>query len=220
MPNAETIRLQNMGVREFTRTFPSTIIGKDIEIRKEWLPFNRWHDQSISSPMIDIAIGPFAIETRCIREYDALLTNRNVRELLQLALEAHTENLERCNNREENLPEFDDFFNGEFTNTNARCFMAIEVEGREDRKVVLADIINTSAMGRFGIIVAKSERVLKIFVKLLNYLLFLQSVEKPTFRTKNVLILSSEQFSRLLTSLPCPRPLISKSKSLPRLKRN
>src|SRR5574341_1013118 len=181
MPNAETIKLQNMGVREFTRTFPSKIRDKDVEIRKEWLPFNRWHDQSISSPMIDIAIGPFAIE-------------------------AHTENLERYN-REEELPEFDDFLNREFTNTNARCFMAVEIEGREDRKVVLADIIYTSAMGRFGIIVAKSERVLRIFVRLLSYLLFLQRVDKPTFRTKNVLILSSEQFTRLLTSLPCsPTP--------------
>lgn len=202
MPNAETLRLQNMGVREFTRTFPSRIIDKDIEIRKEWLPFNRWHNQSISSPMIDIAIGPFAIETQCVEEYNELLSNTNVRKFLRLALNAHTENLERCNNREEELPEFDDFFNGEFTNTNARCFMAVEIEGREDRKVVLADIINTSAMGRFGVIVAKSERVLKIFVKLLNYLLFLQRVDKPTFRTKNVLILSSEQFTGLLNSLP------------------
>lgn len=210
MPNSETIRLQNMGVREFARKFPSTIRGRDVKIIKEWLPFpfNRWHNQFISSPMIDIAIGPFAIETQCIREYDELLTNRNIRRYLRLALEAHTENLERYNNRDEDLPEFDDFFNREFTNTNARCFMAVEIEGREDRKVVLADIINTSAMGRFGVIVAKSERVLKIFVKLLNYFLFLQRVDKPTFRTKNVLILSSEQFTGLLTSLPSRHRLI------------
>lgn len=152
--------------------------------------------------MIDIAIGPFAIDIQCIREYDTLLTNTNVRQLLRMAREAHIENLERCINREREL-QLDDFFNGEFTNRNARCFMAVEIEGREDRKVILADIINTSAMGRFGIIVAKSERVLKIFVKLLNYLSFLQSVDKPTFGTKNVFILSSEQFNGLFTSLPC-----------------
>jgi hypothetical protein len=202
MPNAETIRLQNMGVREFARKFPTTIRGRDVEIRKEWLPFNRWHDQFISSPMIDIAIGPFAIETQCILEYDELLANRDVRRLLRFALNAHIENLERYSNREEELPRFDDFFNREFTNTNARCFMAVEIEGRADRKVVLADIINTSAMGRFGVIVAKSERVLKIFVKLLKYSLFLERVDKPTFRTKNVLILSGEQFTGLFNLLP------------------
>ncbi len=74
--------------------------------------------------------------------------------------------------------------------------------GQFSMGIFIADIINTSAMGRFGLIVAKSERVLKIFVKLLNYSLFLQSVRKPTFRTNNVMILSSEQFINLLTPPP------------------
>ncbi len=197
MPNSETRRLQDLGIARFNDIFPRIVNGNFIEIDKEWVPFDRLPHPTISSPIIDIAVGPFAKgDTRYDIEYNNLIRNVAIWELLSRAEMAHMENL-----RLYNIPAiFDNFRNGEFTNENARCFMAVEIEGRKDRKVVLADIINTSAMGRIGIIVAKSDEVLKIFVRLLNYLLFLQSVGKPTFITKNVLILKREQYEDVLSA--------------------
>ena len=54
-------------------------------------------------------------------------------------------------------------------------------------------------MGRIGIVVANSNEVLRIFLKLLHYFYFLKRVDKPSLKSNNVIILSKEQFESLFT---------------------
>ncbi|MDD4878576.1 MAG: hypothetical protein PHO02_06085 [Candidatus Nanoarchaeia archaeon] len=195
MPNEETRQLQNLSVKCLKRLFPSKIEHIPIEIRKEWHPFS--DQKNISSPIIDVVVGPLAITTTRINEYNLLFENTRVSSFIQKVIDIHNQNL-----RENHIPRdvqiLDDFREGGYTNPNSRSFIAIEIEGREDRKVVLADIVNVAAMGRIGIIVAKNEKVLRIFVRLLYYLYFLQKAGKPTFKTGNVIILTQQQFKNIL----------------------
>ena len=78
----------------------------------------------MSSPIIDIAVGPFATEERLIQEYNDLLRIDPIKIFIDCACKFHFENLDRYN-----IPrdlELDDFERGIFTNTNARSFFAIE----------------------------------------------------------------------------------------------
>jgi len=196
MPNEETRQLQNFSVEKLRLLFPNRINHSEIGIVKEWLPF--CGQSGISSPIIDVAVGPFAINSRMINEYNLLFENRGVSSFIRDSIILHNQNLNRYNIPRD-IQLLDNFSERHFTNENSRCFMAIEIEGREDRKVVLADIVNVAAMGRIGVIVAKTERVLRIFVRLLYYLWFLQRAGKPTFNTGNVLIITQQQFRDLLS---------------------
>lgn len=202
MPNRETKRLQNFGISELKKIIPNqvdnTMNRRDkisVEIKKEWIPFDKREYPGMSSPIIDIAVGPFATGERRIGEYNELIKELSVVRFLRKAKEFHLENLKNYN-IPENYVGLDDFENGSFSNKNARCFFAIEIEGREDRKVILSDIVNTSAMGRVGIIVSKSEKVLKIFCRLLYYQWYLKLAGKPNFIVSNVMILSEQQFKK------------------------
>jgi hypothetical protein len=198
MPNVETRRLQTLGVEGLQEIFPQEVRDKPIIIKREWKPFIKRNYPDMSSPIIDIAVGPFATEERLIREYDELLGIDFIKILIDIACAFHFQNLDRFG-IPKNLVGLDDFNGNNFTNTNARCFFAIEIEGRKDRKVVLSDIFNTSAMGRIGIIVANSNDVLRIFLRLLYYFWFLKRVGKPSLVSSNVIILSKEQFESLFT---------------------
>jgi len=198
MPNAETRRLQSLGVEGFGKIFPQEVNNKPIVIKKEWKPFIKRNYRNMSSPIIDIAVGPFATEETLIHEYNELLEIDSIKILIDLACTFHFENLDGFD-IPRTLVGLDDFNGNNFTNTNARCFFAIEIEGRKDRKVVLSDIFNTSAMGRIGIIVANSKDVLRIFLRLLYYFWFLKRVGKPSLVSSNVIILSKEQFESLFT---------------------
>ena len=85
-----------------------------------------------------------------------------------------------------------------YFNENARCLLCIEIEGTGSRKHCLGDLINASALGRVGILVARSEKMLKAFLRQREYLRFLGSVGKNTLKTDNTLILSTEQFDKCL----------------------
>ena len=195
MPNEETRQLQNLSVERLRILFSDRINDTIVDIVKEWLPFSG--QNGISSPIIDVAVGPFAIEERMVTEYNLLLERARISSFIRHIVNAHIQNLERYN-IPRNVQLLDNFTERQFTNENSRCFMAIEIEGREDRKVVLADIVNVAAMGRVGVIVAKTEKVLRIFVRLLYYLWFLQRAGKPTFNTGNVLIITQRQFRDIL----------------------
>jgi hypothetical protein len=189
-----------------------------IEVRNQWSPFKdedqevhqevrqevKLQDQKVHqevhqevrkySPRIDIAVGPFAYgEIRYIEEYNKLSEASS--QFINRLLSQFKENSKRYpfskyipNNHKE--------LNG--INENARCFLAIEIERTGTRKHRLGDIVNACAFGRIGIIIAWNDRVLKSFLAITEYLQFLKEKGKPTYGTRNLIIVTKEQFSSIL----------------------
>ena len=83
-------------------------------------------------------------------------------------------------------------------NRNARCFLAVEVEGSGSRKHTMGGAINAAALGRVGISVACSASEFKKLLKMRRYLLFLAAVGKNTFDTTNLIVVTREQLGQAL----------------------
>lgn len=166
--------------------------GFPIEVKTQWPAFVR---DKRYSPRVDVAVGPFATDKRYMGEYDSL--SRKARPLLELIFEEFEKNVQAFN-PEAQYVDRRSYLN---FNINARCFMAIEIEKSGSRKHRLGDIVNASALGRIGIIVAWEKKDLRSFLKILEYFNFLQSVGKNTFQTKNIAVLDKEQFLKILTNL-------------------
>ena len=175
---------------------------EDVEIKEEWIAFGGKVLRGMSSPRIDLAIGPFSEGTKHLSEYYELREDPIISKFLEKVKKCHFENLKRHNipkNLNKDFSTWDNIEDCKSINKNARCFIAIEIEGRNDRKVVLADIINTSAIGHLGIIVATDE-VLRIFDRLLYCRWFMKETKMFNFSVGNVFILSKEQFKEILTN--------------------
>lgn len=149
------------------------------------------------SPRLDIAVGPFSIDdgVQLIQEYDVLYQN-NIPFLTQL-VRCHLSNLEIINNNKA-VDEVEALINHKLDemrhfNFNSRCFIAIEIENAVSRKHLMGGAINASVLGRVGIAVGYTQEMHNAFLNLYRYFAFLQSVDKPTFRTNNLLVISSEQ---------------------------
>lgn len=158
------------------------------EVEIQWHPF-RGHGRRIYAPKVDIAVGPFATETRQEARYSELL--EQTRSFVECLIERHNQNVESNEER----TSFDRIAH---FNENARCLFCIEVEDTGSRKHCLGDLVNASALGRVGILVARSEKMFKVFLRQRVYLHFLERVGKNTFRTDNALVLSADQFDECL----------------------
>lgn len=158
------------------------------EVEVQWHPF-RGHGRGIYAPKVDIAVGPFATETRHEDQYFELL--KQTRDFIKCLIEKHNQNVE--NNEERTSFDCITHFN-----KNARCLLCIEIEDTGSRKHCLGDLVNASALGRVGILIARSEKILKVFLRQRVYLHFLKRVGKNTFRTDNALVLTADQFDDCL----------------------
>lgn len=78
-------------------------------------------------------------------------------------------------------------------NHNSRCLIAIEIENKVSRKHLIGGVVNASALGRIGVVIPWSDEKLRAFVKLVGYLQYLKNVDKNTFNTTNLLIVTKEQ---------------------------
>lgn len=171
---------QRQLVSELQRIYPIT------PIHAEWTAIRK--DRSVYCPRIDVAVGPFATDTKCfIDEYDTLFANSE--HFISTMLDYHKQNVERLS-WENFITSIDSLRN---KNRNARCLLAIEIENRVSRKHLIGGAVNAAALGRIGIVVAWTPEKLKAFVKLRRYLNFLGSVGKNTFDTTNLLILDRDQ---------------------------
>ena len=161
----------------------------DVVVERQWPAFPR---DKRYSPRIDVAIGPFATETKLIDRYDQL--SRTAKPFLDHCFDIFKENM-----RAFNPGIFLENHNG-YTNfnQNARCFIAIEIEKSGSRKHRLGDIVNASALGRIGLIIAWDAAALRSFLRIITYFDFLREVKKNTFQTANVAILEKEQFLYIL----------------------
>ncbi|WP_420387957.1 hypothetical protein [Roseivirga sp.] len=166
-----------------------------LDVVSEWISFRG--DRTQYSPRVDIAVGPFNIGPgpNINHEYDLIIDNNKiVKDFLSQAFEIHNSNMKEL------APKlaFMDFEELLRINRNSRCFLSIEIENKNSKKHIMGSVVNACSLGRIGIGVAFTESTLKAFARILNYLNFLKSVGKNTYRTTNFLLLSKEQFDNLI----------------------
>jgi hypothetical protein len=157
-------------------------------VETQWYPF-RGEERNMYWPVVDIAVGPFAMQERLGRRYTKLMLG--TRALIERLIALHNGNVQ-------GLGERMDFQSLLGFNENARCLFCIEIEESGSRKHCLGNLVNASALGRIGLLVARNQKTLDIFVRERAYLKFLDDVGKNTFRTANALIVTEGQFNRWL----------------------
>jgi hypothetical protein len=173
---------QERAKEQLQRLYP----GEQVET--QWYPF-KGDDRNMYWPVVDIAVGPFAMHERLGHRYTKLMLDR--RAIIERLIEVHNSNVEELGERMDfgTLLEF---------NENARCLFCIEIEESGSRKHCLGNLVNASALGRIGLLVARNEKILNIFVRERAYLKFIGDVDKNTFKTANALVVTEEQFDRWL----------------------
>lgn len=167
-----------------------------LDVKNEWTAFTGYHNHY--SPRVDIAVGPFSIVTgqNHTHVYNEILTTQNIQSFLRQLYHIHIENVGSEVNNEITIPLFEDLI---YKNQNARCFLAIEIENENSKKHIMGSLINAASLGRIGIGIAYSEKTMRTFIRIMNYLGFLGKVEKNTYDTTNFLIISKEQMQTILT---------------------
>ncbi len=169
---------------------------EDNNIAISWQAF-AGEGRRIYQPFVDIAVGPFAVDTQqCAEEYDAMVSDSC--KLINEWVEKSRENWHTVIGQRywasppDSASSYKDFI-GNDTNWNARCFIAIEIENATSRKHWMGSIVNARALGRIGILVAWRQEVLRAAIRMREYFRYLQSVGKPTFDMSGVIILTNEQ---------------------------
>jgi hypothetical protein len=160
----------------------------EVEVTVQWYPFVG-ERRDMYWPVVDIAVGPFAIHDRYGDRYTQLM--ERTRPFIQTLIYSHNRNVEVLE-EQMHFNMLRDF------NENARCLFCIEIEESGSKKHCLGNLVNASALGRIGILVARTDAVLRTFVRQRAYFKFLAEVEKNTFKTANALILTAAQFDECL----------------------
>ncbi len=175
-----------MNVKEYQLVLKNRLfsIYSNCKITTEWC--TRLSQNQAYSPRIDVAVGPFATEERFIDIYDQMYDNSKSIKLLNIMYDYHCKNLEV--NKDIGLIQDLKYFN-----TNARCFMGVEIENQVSAKHLLGGIVNVSALSRVGILVPWNPSKHRVSKRMMQYFKFLKGVGKNTFDTKNVFILTSKQ---------------------------
>ncbi|MFP3950477.1 MAG: hypothetical protein ACLFUZ_05330 [Candidatus Micrarchaeia archaeon] len=171
--------------------------GNETPVKAEWPSFLR--QKNIYSPRVDIAVGPFSTEddTSLSSRYNSMAnTYSNLIDGLIDKFRSNLDEFRRANRASLPLGEIPSdhaFFGKKSFNDNARCFIAIEIERSGSKKHMLGDIVNSSSLGRIGLIVAWDAKRLKSFLRMLEYWNFLKSKGKPSFDSRNVLVITKDQ---------------------------
>ncbi len=175
--------------QKLAATFPNVV--------NEWRTFSSG-EKNKYGPRVDIAIGPYNIEgipENLTNHYNALVKQEPVKSFLQKAHNFHIQNLDSTIYDEVIHPGFLEVVE---RNQNARCLIAIEIENLNSRKHIMGSIVNAAALGRIGIGIGFTNKALKSFLRIINYLSFLKNVEKNGYDTANFLVLSIDQMDELL----------------------
>lgn len=177
-----------MTEREYQAASQTALRSVFAEVETQWRPFLH-HGHQMYSPAIDIAVGPFATEQRYEARYTELL--QESRAFIERLIAAHNRNVEDLDERAsfESIAHF---------NENARCFLGIEIEKTGSKKHCLGDLVNASALGRIGLLVAWNDDMLRTFLRQRAYLRYLADAGKNTFKTDNALVLTTTQFDDCL----------------------
>ena len=157
-----------------------------LEIKKEWPAEIR--ELNLYSPILDLAIGPFAINKSLEDEYNKLQLTYQF--FIEGLINLHNQNIHSIYS---DCP-YKNYYSVTSKNKNPRCFITIEIENSVSRKHLIGGAINASALGRIGLFIAFTDEKFKAMKKLEGYFTFLSQVRKNTFDTGNLLILSKDQF--------------------------
>lgn len=140
-------------------------------------------------PRIDIAVGPYNI--------DGQVSENNRR--INLMIDEQKSFLRKLVNKSEtDVGDIDDFL--QFKNKNPRCFLGIEIEASGGRKHMLGDIANASIISAIGIVIPLNDR-LKGFKGIKKYIEFATRVGKMNSSFNNVLIITEENFTQILSEI-------------------
>lgn len=169
-----------------------------LEVKNEWTAFTGYRNHY--SPRVDIAVGPFSVvaEQNQTQVYNQLVETEIIRLFIRKLYQVHIENVGLEVNNEITIPPFEDLI---YKNQNARCFLAVEIENENSKKHIMGSLINAASLGRIGIGVAYTDKTMRTFIRIMNYLGFLRRVEKNTYDTTNILIVSKNQMHKILTEL-------------------
>ncbi len=178
-------------IRGFRMVSQEEITGKlrqifgDNNVSYEWDVAKESADaltREMYCPRVDIAVGPFNI-------------NRDIgpnRRRIWVAYENHRALIEAIRARS-------DAANRELVhNPNPRCLVAIEVEHYTGTKHRLGSMINASAIGDIGIIVAASPAVFNSLVRIRRYVEFLLTVGKTDYDPRNLMIVLADDLGEVL----------------------
>ena len=183
----------------------SLIYPHDGQVEMEWsamlgeetlhYPWRRPFPRRMYAPIVDIAVGPFALHQQHIQEYDILMEQTST--FLDRLLMHHGHNLRF----------FDNFYNSptveqlKIANQNARCLLAIELEkSNPDAKYLIGSAVNAAALGRIGIVVAWENTRLQHLLRIREYLQFLGELKKNVLDITNLLILDKDQLLQAIES--------------------
>lgn len=161
-------------------------------------------DVGVYSPCLDIAVGPFSIQNDVSlqAEYNQMF-DANLHILRQLVL-LHLINLnyitEEATQEQSSQIVTQKLNEIRHFNINSRCFIAIEIENEVSRKHLMGGALNASALGRIAVAVGSTNEKHRAFKRLYQYFKFLQNVDKPTFKTNNILVISKEQLHDILSN--------------------
>ncbi len=100
------------------------------EVALQWRPFSG-EGPAIYAPVVDVAVGPFAIQEQYIVRYDEL--SEASRAFVNQLIEKHNAN---CEAHEERVT----FEQIKHFNQNARCLLCIEIEESGSRKHCLGNL--------------------------------------------------------------------------------
>lgn len=154
-------------------------------------------------PVIDVAVGPFATHRRHVGDYDRMIGEYEG--FFSEILSAHARNLRRFRS-EYGAQTLGDLYRG---NPNARCFLAIEIEkGNPDLKYLMGSMINASALGRVGILVAWDQCRLRGMLRVRENFLYLSELGKNTFDTTNLIFLEKDQLTDALLMFAANPPWV------------
>jgi hypothetical protein len=189
MPDVDLKTSQHHWLHGLTARFGSECV-------KEWSAFARTTDRY--SPRLDIAVGPFSTEAGARRTAAYRSLAQTHRRFLEQLWGYHSEN-ERQHNASSSraTPDLESALDA---NRNARCFLAIEIENEVSRKHLMGGIINAVSLGHLGVAIGWNEGKVHAMFRARAYLYFLESVDKPTMRVANLLILSRDQANEAFMS--------------------
>jgi len=176
--------VDGMPIQEEIVTELKRIFG-DSNVKLEWDVAKDSKDdytRKLYCPRIDVAVGPFNIDR------NISLNNRRITE----AYEKHRTLIERIKSMSD-VPN-----QSMLLNENPRCLLAIELENKSSRKHRLGSMVNASAMGKIGIILAANPSVFRSIVKIREYLKFIESVGKARYNPGNLIIVLVDDFLDIL----------------------
>lgn len=162
-------------------------------LREEVRSMSRRERRVMYGPVIDLTVGPFAMERRHISDYDRMA--RQSAAMLASLLRLYRHNLRRFGS---NLPA-PTLRQLSRLNRNSRCFLAIEIEkGNTNMKYLTGSTVHAAALGRVGVLVEWDEERAQDLLSVREYFAALKSWGKNITDPDNLLIVTRDQIKDAL----------------------